>query len=80
MKKGVELSMNVIIIAAIGLLVLVILAVLVIQAGTKTVEGTKNCNSAGGICSTGCDSESILADTSGCEGSKPYCCKAFSIE
>jgi hypothetical protein len=56
-KKGVELSMNVIIIAAIGLLVLIILAVLVINAGGRTQIGVRDsCNAKGGVCKlNGCD-------------------------
>jgi len=49
-KKGVELSMNLIIIAAIGLLILVILAVLVINAGGKTSNAMASCNLKGGLC------------------------------
>ena len=41
-KKGVELSMNLIIIAAIALLVLVIVAVLVLRGGTS-VSNQTNC-------------------------------------
>lgn len=44
MKRGVELSMNVIIIAAIALIVLVILILLVTRSGTSVQEGT-NCQS-----------------------------------
>ncbi|MCA9477610.1 MAG: hypothetical protein KC535_00500 [Nanoarchaeota archaeon] len=49
-KKGADLSMNVIIIAAIALLVLVILAVLLFQSGGRVTEGT-SCTGYGGTCS-----------------------------
>lgn len=54
-KKGVEMSMNVIIIAAIGLLILLILAFLVVNYIGKTNEGLKSCSVAyGGVCKTDC--------------------------
>jgi hypothetical protein len=82
MKKGVELSMNVIIIAAIGLLVLVILAVLVINSGSGVVKGMKTCNAVGGVCQSGmCDAGRDLGTTGTCsDTAKPYCCKIFSVE
>ncbi|MFP4118438.1 MAG: DUF948 domain-containing protein [Candidatus Woesearchaeota archaeon] len=52
-KKGSELSMNVIIIAAIALLVLVILAVMLLQKGGDLKEGT-SCESLGGKCCYSC--------------------------
>ena len=48
-KKGADLSMNVIIIAAIALLVLVILAVLLFRSGGQVSEGT-SCTGYGGQC------------------------------
>ena len=48
-KKGQGLSMNVIIIAAIALLVLIILAVLVLRAGNSVTIGT-GCRGVGGAC------------------------------
>jgi hypothetical protein len=52
MKRG-ELSMEVIIIAAIALLVLVILSILIIRAGTTTSEGS-GCTGVGGTCMDEC--------------------------
>ena len=76
MKKGVELSMNVIIIAAIGLLVLVILAVLVINSSGK-VQGTQNaCNLKGGICSQSCNGATIDPSVGKCDGGL-VCCQIF---
>jgi len=81
-KKGVELSMNLIIIAAIGLLVLVILAVLVIGAANKTNNGMGTCNVQAGICQpapcTGTDS-SIGTGAPLCTNTqKQYCCRVVS--
>ncbi len=50
MKRGVELSMNVIIIAAISLIVLVILVMLVTNAGTNVKKGTGCTAKPGGQC------------------------------
>jgi hypothetical protein len=78
-KKGVELSMNLIIIAAIGLLVLVILAVLVIGSGTKTQDKMRSCNLQGGTCETSClGKEPIPNGDCSSTPSKPLCCKVFS--
>jgi len=49
MKKAQGLSMNVIIIAAIALLVLVIISVLVLRAGGNVNRGT-GCTGVGGTC------------------------------
>lgn len=56
MKKGQSLSLNTIIIAAIGLVVLVLLVVLVVNAFDKTSTGTA-CESTGGSCINGLDGE-----------------------
>lgn len=52
-KKAQGLSMNVIIIAAIALLVLIILAVLILRAGSGVTRGT-GCQGAGGTCYSSC--------------------------
>lgn len=79
-KKGAELSMNVIIIAAIGVLVLVILAVLVINAGAKAKTGTESCNVKGGVCKTDCGTAGPLeGGTYNCAEGQ-YCCKVFAVE
>jgi len=78
-KKGVELSMNLIIIAAIGLLVLVILAVLVINSVNSTNNGMKSCNVMGGICeSTGCAAGATITNGA-CATTKPNCCKIIDV-
>ena len=48
-KKAQGMSVNVIIIAAIALLVLVILAVLILRSGGQVNDGT-GCRSSGGEC------------------------------
>nr|MCK4929959.1 hypothetical protein [Nanoarchaeota archaeon] len=52
-KKAQGLSMNVIIIAAIALLVLIILAVLILRAGSGVAKGT-GCEGGGGTCYSSC--------------------------
>ena len=79
-KKGVELSMNLIIIAAIGLLVLVILAVLVINSVNNTNNSMKSCNVMGGICqSTQCASGATISNVVPCASSKPNCCRIVDV-
>ena len=63
-KKGAELSMNVIIIAAIALLILVILTVLILRSGANVKEGT-GCQGVGGHCSQECDEGAISHLTQG---------------
>jgi len=50
MKKG-DLSINIIIIAAIALLVLVIISILLFRSGTSIQHGT-SCTGIQGVCST----------------------------
>ena len=63
MKKAQGLSMNVIIIAAIALLVLVIISVLVLRAGGNVNQGT-GCAGVSGQCVSG----SALTGNSDCQG------------
>jgi hypothetical protein len=80
-KKGSELSMNVIIIAAIALLVLVILSVLVLQKFGKLNEGT-GCEGLGGSCmiSTSCNLADgmITSPTDDCKNTGEVCCYKLS--
>ncbi len=73
-KKGAELSMNVIIIAAIGLLILVILAILVISRATNVSTGT-DCIAKGGICkiSSECTQDKVISDGT-CSDNTKTCC------
>lgn len=77
-NKGVELSMNVIIIAAIGLLILLILAFLVVNYVGKTNEGLKSCSVAyGGICKPDCgELGPATTEKTDCKTGE-YCCKVL---
>jgi hypothetical protein len=83
-KKGSEMSMNVIIIAAIALLVLVILAVMLMRQANNVDDATRCANSETEYCST---SAECIADKgfpqldSGCKDGDPnkgFCCKKLS--
>lgn len=81
-KKGQGLSMNVIIIAAIALLVLVILAVLILRAGRDVTEGT-SCESLGGRCAEECEDlgSDYFRDRSGnCMNEDQICCRTLTGE
>ena len=80
-KKGVELSMNLIIIAAIGLLVLVILAVLVINSTNKTNNGMQSCNLMGGVCEASCVGKETINNAAPCTAiGRTQCCKVIGIQ
>ena len=53
-KKGVEISMNVIIIAAIGLLVLVVLSVIFLGRAGVFGRESQSCVVQGGVCGEKC--------------------------
>lgn len=78
MRKGQNLSINVIIVAAIALLVLVILAVLLLGSGKNLSE--KKCNTVPGTCKEewACDTE-VDRSASDCPDGK-VCCKIFQLE
>jgi hypothetical protein len=81
-KKGVELSMNVIIIAAIGLLVLVILAVMVINSSGRLQGGIQgSCSTKAGVCRSVCNAgeEVIQSDKPLCDASY-QCCGIFKAQ
>ena len=77
-KKGVELSMNLIIIAAIALLVLVIIAVLVLRSTANVNIGTSCSSNSGGHCvasTTDCTAGETVFPGGGCPTSAaPKCC------
>ena len=83
-KKGVEMSLNVIIVAAIGLLILVILAFLVINYVGKTQKGLESCNLKGGTCESTCTTSTgtrdIIpqTDCSSRTDGKTSCCKVLT--
>ncbi|MFH1589979.1 MAG: hypothetical protein ABIB43_05415 [archaeon] len=79
-KKGQGISINVIIIAAIALLVLVILAVLIGGSGRDLAKGTK-CITAGGVCqlnANNCDADKLIEGTDLCPVGKE-CCSPMSV-
>ena len=86
-KKGVEMSLNVIIIAAIGLLILVILAFLVVNRVKPVSDTADSCVvKYGGTCQASCVSttgsslEPVTSATD-CQkrtDGKTACCKIFS--
>ena len=80
-KKGVELSMNVIIIAAIGLLVLVILAVLVINSTNKVPGTMKSCALLGGVCQSGSCGDGYEPELNGkcTDPLRQNCCKVILV-
>ncbi len=79
MKRHGELSMEVIIIAAIALLILVILSVLIIRSGGKL---STDCTNSGGTCGTkgGCEAGALETPNSGgCPGgSEAVCCTSLA--
>ena len=75
-RRGVELSMNVIIIAAIALIVLVVLVILVTKGGIQVQSGT-GCSSAGGTCTTLSDTETC--QTNGLQSLGQKDCKADQL-
>ena len=81
MKRGQGISMNVIIIAAIALLVLVILSVLILRAGGQIGEGTSCMGIEGAFCedsavvdADGCGENYIRDITKDCRRSDETCC------
>ncbi|MBU0471764.1 MAG: hypothetical protein KKF89_05245 [Nanoarchaeota archaeon] len=74
-KKGQGISINVIIIAAIALLVLVILSVLLIRSGGDLVVECNDIN--GGICANSCSDVGTLYtkySVAKCELQEQVCC------
>jgi hypothetical protein len=49
-KKGAELSMNVVVIAALAMLVLVVLGVIFLQGTSEVPQKLKGCVASGGQC------------------------------
>ena len=73
-KKG-DLSINIIIIAAIALLVLIILAVLILRTGNRVDVGT-SCNALGGSCEEECDlTAGYFVDSGGSCPQEQVCCR-----
>ncbi len=75
-KKAQGISMNVIIIAAIALLVLVILSVLVLRSGGELSKGS-GCEGVGGVCKyqeEQCPPNFVKSSLHSCEGQNQKCC------
>jgi len=86
-KKGVEMSLNVIIIAAIGLLILVILAFLVVNRVKPVSDTADSCVvKYGGTCQASCtgsngqqlEQVTTATDCQKNTNGKTACCKLFS--
>ena len=78
MKKG-ELSINIIIVAAIALLILVIIAVLLFRSAGDVNEGTQTCQGIGGQCEGSCsdigdDGTWISNPAKACPNEDDVCC------
>ncbi len=86
-KKGQGLSMNVVIIAALAVLVLIVLAL--VMTGKFRIFGTttRDCNTLGGRCVdeedmdkndldkiTGCKGQNVYTRGTNCEDDDQYCC------
>jgi len=78
MKKGESISMNLIIIAAIALLVLVVLAVMIMKSG-NSLGRAGACEGAGGACKESCNPDYESRDFSkggkfgGCQEEQSCC-------
>lgn len=79
-KKGAELSMSVIIIAALGLLVLLILAFLVVRGASPIGPATQGCTSKyAGMCQTDCGANGLATDAkTDCDADGKMCCKQLT--
>ena len=75
MKRRGEISMEVIIIAAIALLVLVILSVLILRSGGNFAKGT-SCAGVGGTCEEACDvlGSGYVPSNNVCPNTDQVCC------
>ena len=75
-RKGIELTMNLVIIAAISLLVLIILAFMLMKGFGGWNSGT-TCDSQGGQCMIKCDDSYPVSSLYTCGKEKPagsHCC------
>lgn len=76
MKRGAELTLNTIIIAALVVLVLIILAFILIRGSSSAIEGTK-CESNNGKCATNCEDGYMPSFAFTCD-QKETCCVPLS--
>ncbi len=70
------MSMQVIVFAAIAILILIIIVFLIGKSSSGLVKGTK-CIEAGGRCQANCDNDPVLDPEAGesCASSGQICCK-----
>jgi hypothetical protein len=78
-KKGVEMSMNLIIIAVIALLILVVVILIFTGAASKFVGGTSDCGKKGGTvnsanCAKCSDTDTIRYPLGDDSKTKECCC------
>ena len=73
-KKSQSLSINVIIIAALGLIVLFVLIAIFSGQTSKTVSTLESCGGAGGRCAFRCSETEIEKPNTKCTPSTQKCC------
>lgn len=77
-RRGQGISINMVIIAAIALLVLIIAAIMITKSGANLDKnaGTKSCLANGGVCSTGTQcQEGYTSITGACSDTTQICCR-----
>ena len=80
MERRGEISMEVIIIAAIALLVLVILAVLIVRSGGNFASGT-SCEGVGGTCEDSCEFlDGYIPSANSCSQEGYVCCVPLTAD
>lgn len=75
-KKGVELTVNTMIVIIITLLILVVLVFLVWKGAGNWNKGTE-CSTQGGDCRTTCNDEYPLVSAYSCSDKNEVCCIKF---
>ena len=66
MKKGQGISINMVIIAAMALIVLIIAIILVVRGGKNLNQGTAGCTAQGGVCRDGPNTDEVNIGTYDC--------------
>ncbi len=79
-KKGVELSINVIIISALALIVLLIVTIVLMNRTAKFTHSLDSCKEKGGKCTTPDKCDGINLGNSFCENPDQVCCRPFYKE
>ncbi len=73
-KKRAEISLNVIIVAAICLLVLIVLLFIFSDRIGAFALGVKSCTSQSGVCKTSCDAGEPIVQKTDCDRTNKVCC------